>query len=189
MGGRLPILNDKPEDISLYVRLWGSDVMRWQGTLGPCYKGEWGLSADASNLTPDALYWPELWTFLRRIPEENDPEEVGRVLESFYITLLLIRKSDGKIAKVMNKLLMDHAMGVHHAGFWTYAFGSSNGISSLLDSASHSLGISPELKMDTIHDADTPQILYFAFNPWDEKASDRLDVNEIMKMLPRLSWE
>jgi hypothetical protein len=183
------ILDDKPEDISLYIRLWDGDVMRWEGTLGPCCEGHWGLTANAFHLTPDALDWPELWTLLRRIPEQNDPAEVNRVLDSFYATLLLIRKSDGKIAKVMNKFLLDSCVGSYGEPEQPYAFGSGDGISSLLDSASHSLGISPALKMDTIHDAENPQILCFAFNPWDEKVSDGLDVNEIMKMLPRLSWE
>ena len=183
------ILDDKPEDISLYVRLWGSGVMRWQGTLGPCYKGEWGLTADASNLTPDALDWPELWTFLRRIPEENDLDEVGCVLESFYITLLLIRKSDGKIAKVMNKLLLDHNNFNSGVGIdQTYIFGLGEGISSLLDSASHSLGITPQLEMDTIHDVDNPQILSFVFRCFSLE-DPTTEVDEIMKMLPRLSWE
>ena len=101
--------------------------MAWQGLLGPCEvvdgpasdipdppesddEGDefWGvqgtagryLSVDASWMTPELVDYPALWSMLAQKNKLRFKEQ-QKLPDDLYLTLMLVRESDGKVATII----------------------------------------------------------------------------------------
>ena len=72
--------------------------MCWEGSLGPCFVGTWGLTVNATSLTPETFDWPTFWSVLRCMPESESAEQKAEddMYASFNMTIMIERSSDGK---------------------------------------------------------------------------------------------
>ena len=177
------------DDLSIFLRLRHGDRIIWQGEPeGTCAISNGSLEYNM-NLTPEVVDYPELWT-MARSPPDNSTEYSTAATALFHhllVTVLLLRKSDSKIAQLVGARAEHDCVGSQDDPDQCFLFDASP----LRDSSGSPLGFDCRMMMDIFFDKDAPEITQVSmYMDPDDGDSDFVDNDsKLSDLLTKMKWE
>ena len=146
-----------------------------------------------TDFTPENLDYPELWTMARGESNNSTKASAARgiLFEHLFVTVLLLSKSNTKLAQVAGAQKLAWCNGTENEPFQSYTLSRCP----LVDRTGHPLEFDCMLDLDVLFDEEVPKVTSIAVNILGKEtvqgAGDGNYVSSatLQNVLAQMKWE